>query len=84
MPQSSYTDYLRNQPRTAAVNACQQLAEDYASRQTTAGGNSRESEGIHTLGESGQDDKDTPAEDSDEEYVYVTSLLWLIAIYSNG
>ena len=47
--QSSYTYYLRNQPDTAAVNACQ----------TTAGASesiSGESEGIRTPGESGQDE----------------------------
>jgi hypothetical protein len=62
--QPLYTYYLRNQPRTAAVNACQ----------TTAGASesiSRESEGIRTPGESGQDedvtDEDTLAEDPVDE-----------------
>ena len=89
MVQSSYTKYLRTQLKVAAVNAC--LAEDNASRQMTARGNSpskstfRESERIHTLGESGHDGKDTPAKDlaDNKEVSALASTAKVITINPN-
>ena len=89
--QSLYTNYLRIQPSVAAVNACQQLAEDNASHQMTAGGNSlfksisKESKGIHTPGKNGQNDEDMPVEDlADEEYIFVTNMFRTMTMHPNG